>query len=84
MNRTVLGAFLVFGMALSACGGVAVPSVGASVAVTIYPTVTLASTATAVPPTPTAIPPTPTTTPIAPTATAIPSRAPPPTATPIP
>ncbi len=81
VNRTVIGAFLVFGMALSACSGVAVSSVGASSAVTIYPTVTLASTATPFPPTATAIPPTPTTTP---TATANPSPTPLPIATPIP
>lgn len=81
MNKTVIGALLVFGLALSACGDVAMASAGASVAVTIYPSATLPATATPIPPTATAIPPTPTT---PPTATAIPTPTPRPTATPIP
>ena len=81
VKNKVVGAILVLGLALSACGGVAAPSAGASAAVTIYPTVTLASTATSVPPTATAIPPTPTATP---TATAIPSPTPRPTPTVVP
>jgi LPXTG-site transpeptidase (sortase) family protein len=81
VKTTLIGALLVFGLALSACGGVAAPSAGASAAVTIYPSATAQATATPVPPTATPIPPTAT---AVPTATAIPSPTPRPTATPIP
>ncbi len=77
----MIGALLVFGLALTACGGVAAPSAGASAAVTIYPSATLPATATPLPPTATPVPPTAT---AVPTATAIPSPTPRPTATPVP
>ena len=81
MKKIVIGALLLLGLALSACGGVAVPSANASAAVTIYPSATSAAIATALPPTATVIPPTRTP---APTSTAIPLPTPRPTATPIP
>jgi sortase A len=81
VKKTAIGALLVFGLALSACGGVAAPAAGASAAVTIYPTATSPATATALAPTATAVPPTLTATP---TSTAVPSPTPRPTATPIP
>ncbi|HQX09587.1 MAG TPA: sortase [Thermoflexales bacterium] len=81
MKRLTIGALMVFGLALSACGGVPAVSAGVSAAVTIYPSPTLAATATPLPPTATAIPPTVTP---APTVTATLPPTPRPTATPIP